>query len=206
MSQKLGHFYGKQLINYLPRAINSAYRENQELTLIVEPRKVYEVLFFLKNHTNSQFKCLTEICGVDFPSRGARFEVVYCLLSVTFNTLIRVKTIVDETTPLESVTRIFSGANWIEREVWDLFGVFFQGHPDLRRILTDYGFEGHPFRKDFPLGGYSEVRYDELKKRVVVEPVEFSQEFRSFDFESPWENNPLAPAFLDIDSSKKEEK
>lgn len=204
MSQNLGHLYGKQLINYLPKAIDSAYSENEELTLIVQPNKVYEVLFFLKNHTNSQFKCLTEICGVDFPRRGARFEVIYCLLSVTFNTRIRVKTMVDETTPLESVTSIYSGANWMEREVWDLFGVFFQGHPDLRRILTDYGFEGHPFRKDFPLGGYREVRYDELKKRVVVEPVEFSQEFRSFDFESPWENVNGKPIL--VDSSDKEDK
>lgn len=204
MSQKLGHLYGKQLINYLPGAIDRAYRENQELTLVVQPSKVYEVLYFLKNHTNSQFKCLTEICGVDFPSRGARFEVVYCLLSLTYNTRIRVKTMVDETTPLESVTIIYSGANWMEREVWDLFGVFFQGHPDLRRILTDYGFDGHPFRKDFPLGGYSETRYDELKKRVVVEPVEFSQEFRSFDFESPWENAPGKPIL--VDSSDKEDK
>jgi NADH dehydrogenase (ubiquinone) Fe-S protein 3 len=204
MSQKLGHLYGKQLINYLPGAIDRAYRENQELTLVVQPSKVYEVLYFLKNHTNSQFKCLTEICGVDFPSRGARFEVVYCLLSLTYNTRIRVKTMVDETTPLESVTIIYSGANWMEREVWDLFGVFFQGHPDLRRILTDYGFDGHPFRKDFPLGGYSETRYDELKKRVVVEPVEFSQEFRSFDFERPWENRTSQPIL--IDPSENEEK
>jgi NADH dehydrogenase (ubiquinone) Fe-S protein 3 len=203
MSQNLNHLYGKQLLNYLPGAINRAYTDKGELTLVVNSSRIYEVLSFLKDHSNCQFKCLTEICGVDFPSRNQRFEVVYCLLSLTFNTRIRVKTIVDETTPLESVTSVYAGANWIEREVWDLFGVFFHGHPDLRRILTDYGFEGHPFRKDFPLGGYKEVRYDELKKRVVVEPVEFSQEFRSFDFESPWENMSSRPNL--IDPSEKED-
>jgi len=130
---------------------------------------------------------MTDLCAVDYPERKARFEIVYNLISIRYNTRIRVKTSVDEVTPVDSVCDIFQAANWWEREVWDLFGVFFSNHPDLRRILTDYGFEGHPLRKDFPLSGYVEVRYDETQKRVVCEPVELSQEFRAFDFSSPWE-------------------
>ena len=128
-----------------------------------------------------------DVCGVDRPERTRRFDVVYNLLSLTHNRRIRVKLETDEETPVPSVVNVFSAANWWEREVWDLFGIYFSDHPDLRRILTDYGFDGHPLRKDFPLTGYVEVRYDDEQKRVVYEPVKLAQEFRRFDFLSPWE-------------------
>jgi NADH dehydrogenase (ubiquinone) Fe-S protein 3 len=143
----------------------------------------------LKYHTNTRFQVLIDICGVDYPSRKQRFEVVYNLLSIQYNSRIRVQTSVDEITPICSAVNIFPSAGWWEREVWDMFGVYFSNHPDLRRILTDYGFEGHPLRKDFPLSGYVEVRYDDSEKRVVSEPIEMTQEFRYFDFASPWEQS-----------------
>lgn len=142
---------------------------------------------FLRDHTQSQFKQVVDVCGVDYPRKPFRFEVVYNLLSHQHNARIRVKTYADETTPVPSVTPLFIGADWFERETWDMYGIFFAGHPDLRRILTDYGFEGHPLRKDFPLSGYVEVRYDDEVKRVVAEPVELTQEYRKFDLGSPWE-------------------
>jgi len=161
-----------------------------ELELLVDPSGIYPVLSFLEGHVNCQFASIADICGVDVPSRKYRFEVVYNLLSVRFNTRIRVKTYTDELTPIDSVVPIYAGANWYEREVWDMFGVFFANHPDLRRILTDYGFEGHPLRKDFPLSGYVEVRFDEEQKRVVHEPVELAQEMRIFDITPSWEQFP----------------
>ena len=130
---------------------------------------------------------LIDICGVDWPARESRFDVVYHLLSPRLNQRVRVKLETDEATPVASVVEVFSAANWFEREAYDMYGILFSGHPDLRRILTDYGFQGHPLRKDFPLTGYVEVRYDDELKRVVYEPVELTQEFRSFDFEFPWE-------------------
>jgi NADH-quinone oxidoreductase subunit C len=128
-----------------------------------------------------------ELCGVDYPERENRFDVVYCLLSLTQNHRVRIKITASENTLVPSATSVFSSAGWWEREAWDLFGIYFSGHPDLRRILSDYGFEGHPLRKDFPLTGYVEVRYDDEQKRVVYEPVKLTQEFRNFDFLSPWE-------------------
>jgi NADH-quinone oxidoreductase subunit C len=145
------------------------------------------VLGFLKDDANCRFQQLVDICGVDYPEREERFEIVYNLLSVTQNQRVRVKVATDEATPVPSATGVFRSAGWFERETWDLFGVFFSDHPDLRRILTDYGFEGHPMRKDFPLTGHVEVRYDEELKRVVYEPVKLHQDFRRFDFLSPWE-------------------
>lgn len=133
---------------------------------------------FLKNHTAAQFTQVSDITGVDYPTRNNRFEVVYNLLSVHHNSRIRVKTYADEATPVPSICSLYDGANWYEREAYDLFGIFFVGHPDLRRIMTDYGFDGHPLRKDFPLTGYTELRYDEEKKRIVVEPLEMTQAFR----------------------------
>jgi len=130
---------------------------------------------------------LVDLCGVDYPEREERFEVVYNLLSIHHNHRVRVKVSASEETPVPSVVRLFSTANWFEREAWDMYGILFADHPDLRRILTDYGFEGHPQRKDFPLSGYKEIRYDATEKRVVYEPVRLTQEFRVFDFESPWE-------------------
>jgi NADH-quinone oxidoreductase subunit C len=130
---------------------------------------------------------LVDVTAADYPEREERFEIVYNLLSLSHNQRIRLKTSTDENTPVPSVVGLFSAAGWFEREVWDMFGVFFTDHPDLRRLLTDYGFEGHPLRKDFPLTGYVEVRYDDEQKRVVYEPVKLTQDFRSFDFMSPWE-------------------
>ena len=158
-----------------------------EIICIVPSCALLPFLTFLKNHTNTQFKMLIDITAVDYPSRSSRFEVVYQLLSIHYNARIRVKTNVDELTPIESVSSLFPSANWFERETWDMFGICFLNHPDLRRILTDYGFEGHPLRKDFPVSGYVEFRYDDSKKRVISEPVELAQEFRYFDFASPWE-------------------
>jgi NADH dehydrogenase (ubiquinone) Fe-S protein 3 len=179
--------YIKSLISIVPRWIYKAHISKHESVLFVNAEFIVPLLTFLKQHTNTQFKVLVDVCGVDYPSRTQRFEVVYNLLSVQYNARIRVQTSVDEITPISSVVSVFSSAGWWEREVWDMFGVYFSNHPDLRRILTDYGFEGHPLRKDFPLSGYLEVRYDDSEKRVVSEPIELTQEFRYFDFTSPWE-------------------
>jgi NADH-quinone oxidoreductase subunit C len=151
------------------------------------------VLTYLRDQPNCQFKMLVDLCGVDYPEREQRFEVVYHLLSLKHNQRIRVKVATDEATPVPSVTGVFGSANWYEREVWDMYGIYFADHPDLRRLLTDYGFEGHPMRKDFPQTGYVEVRYDEEQKRVVYEPVHLRQDWRSFDFLSPWEGGGLLP-------------
>ncbi len=158
-----------------------------ELMLTIRRESIERVASFLRDDTNCQFKVLVDLSGVDYPERAERFDVVYNLLSVSQNQRIRLKVSTDEATPVPSLTGVFSTAGWYERETWDLYGVFFSDHPDLRRILTDYGFEGHPLRKDFPLTGYVEVRYDEEQKRVVYEPVRLTQEFRSFDFMGPWE-------------------
>lgn len=160
-----------------------------ELSIRVKRSALVRVLTYLRDDVHCHFKQLVDVCGVDYPDRDERFEVVYNLLSLTHNFRIRVKvTTAGEAVP--SVTGVFSTAGWFEREVWDLFGVPFEGHADLRRILTDYGFEGHPLRKDFPLTGFVELRYDDEKKRVVYEPVKLTQDFRSFDFLSPWEGQP----------------
>jgi NADH-quinone oxidoreductase subunit C len=161
--------------------------EHDELMLVVNAAGIVRVLAFLRDDANCQFKLLVDLCGVDYPEREQRFDVVYNLLSLRHNHRIRVKIRTDEATPAPSVIEVFSSAGWYEREAWDLFGILFSDNPDLRRILTDYGFEGHPLRKDFPLTGYVEVRYDETQKRVVYEPVSLVQDFRNFDFMSPWE-------------------
>ena len=158
-----------------------------ELTLKVSAEKIVEVLTHLRDDEGCQFEVLIDICGVDYPEREKRFDVVYHLLSLRLNQRVRVKIATDETTPVPSVDRRLPAANWYEREAYDMYGILFSGHPDLRRILTDYGFQGYPMRKDFPLTGYVEVRYDDEQKRVVYEPVKLTQEFRNFDFESPWE-------------------
>ena len=158
-----------------------------ELTVGVEVSELIATLIFLRDDAQCQFISLIDISGVDYPSRAERFDVVYHLLSPHQNLRIRVKVATDEDTPVPSATPVYLGADWYERETYDLYGVLFSGHPDLRRILTDYGFEGHPLRKDFPLTGFVEVRYDDEVKRVVYEPVELRQEFRNFDFQSPWE-------------------
>ena len=158
-----------------------------ELSLRCRPPAVLKVLSFLRDDSQCLFKGLMDLCGVDYPQREERFEVVYNLLSIRQNLRIRLKVPTDESTPVPSATGLFSSAGWLEREAWDMYGIYFSDHPDLRRLLTDYGFEGHPMRKDFPLTGYVEVRYDDAQKRVVYEPVKLTQEFRNFDFLSPWE-------------------
>ncbi|KAB2912505.1 MAG: NADH-quinone oxidoreductase subunit C [Hyphomicrobiaceae bacterium] len=158
-----------------------------ELNVEVPAAKIVDVLRVLRDDGQCQFEVLIDICGVDYPARAQRFDVVYHLLSPRKNQRIRIKCATDETTPVPSVIEVFPAANWYEREAYDMYGILFADHPDLRRILTDYGFQGHPLRKDFPLTGYVEVRYDDDQKRVVYEPVKLTQEFRSFDFESPWE-------------------
>ena len=165
-----------------------------ELMITIKREDILGVLKFLRDDANCQFKQLMDLCGVDFPEEDERFCVVYNLLSLTHNNRIRVKTWTNENTPVASATQLFSSAGWWERETWDLYGIYFADHPDLRRILTDYGFEGHPLRKDFPLTGYVELRYDDEQKRVVYEPVHLTQEFRTFDFLSPWEGvQPVLP-------------
>ena len=158
-----------------------------QLSIYAQAAAIAEVMTFLRDDPRCQFVCLIDITAVDWPSREKRFDVVYHLLSPKRNQRVRVKVEADETTPVPSIIGVFAGADWFEREIYDLYGVLFSGHPDLRRILTDYGFEGHPLRKDFPLTGFVEVRWDDEVKRVVYNPVRLSQEFRNFDFLSPWE-------------------
>ena len=158
-----------------------------ELSIVTSRDNLLALMKLLRDDSNCLFKAMIDVTAADYPERPERFEVVYNLLSISHNQRIRVKTSTDEDTPVPSVVPLFNSAGWFEREVWDMFGVFFTDHPDLRRMLTDYGFEGHPLRKDFPLTGYLEVHYDEEQKRVVYEPVTLTQDFRQFDFMSPWE-------------------
>ena len=174
-------------IKMCPKWIENVLYSKGETEYLLSPKYLVAFATFLKKHSNSQCKQLIDVTAVDFPSRKKRFSVVYQILSVHYNSRIRLKTHVDEITPVSSITDVFSSAGWWERECWDMFGIFFSNHPDLRRILTDYGFQGHPLRKDFPLSGYVEVRYDDSEKRVITESVEMTQEFRYFDFASPWE-------------------
>lgn len=181
----------KKIVDYLKQVLPfflSCAFEKETLVICVKPKDLIFILSFFKNHANLQYKMLTAISGVDFPYRKKRFEVVYELLSVRFNNRLRIKTSVDEITPLSSSVSVFSCATWWEREIWDFFGVFFENNDEISRILTDYGFEGHPFRKDFSLSGYVESRYNDKVKRIVCESLEHAQEFRSFDFSSSWSN------------------
>ena len=173
----------------LEKSILGVSESRGELSIEVKRNDIESVLTFLRDNVNCQFKQLLDLCGVDYPEREERFEVVYNLLSMSHNFRIRVK-VRTAGQPVPSVVGVFSTAGWFERECWDMYGVPFDGNPDLRRILTDYGFQGHPLRKDFPLTGFVEMRYDDEKKRVVYEPVKMTQEFRSFDFLSPWEGVP----------------
>jgi NADH-quinone oxidoreductase subunit C len=180
-----------ELGSYLTEARGNLIAASQmkygELTLTATVDNVIPLLTFLRDDPKCGFINLIDICGVDWPQREQRFDVVYHLLSPKQNLRIRIKVATDEDTPVPSACPVYPGADWFERETWDMYGVLFTGHPDLRRILTDYGFEGHPLRKDFPTTGFVEVRYDDAAKRVVYEPVELKQEFRNFDFLSPWE-------------------
>jgi NADH dehydrogenase (ubiquinone) Fe-S protein 3 len=174
------HKYGQYLMSCLPKYIQQFSVWKDELAIYIAPAGVIPVMTFLKYHTAAEYTQVSDITAVDYPTKDQRFEVVYNLLSIRHNSRIRVKTYADEATPVPSICDLYDGANWYEREVYDLFGVFFVGHPDLRRIMTDYGFDGHPLRKDFPMTGYTEIRYDEEKKRIVVEPLEMTQAFRNF--------------------------
>jgi len=164
----------------------SVSNNSDEHSIVLSHTKLLFSLTCLKLHTNYQYHILSCISGVDFMHSKYRFGVVYDLLSLTMNSRLRVKVFTNEITAIDSVISIFPSCNWWEREIWDLYGIYFNKHPDLRRILTDYGFEGYPMRKDFPLSGYVEVRYDQTKRRVVLEPIELTQEFRTFSFETPW--------------------
>lgn len=188
----------KDLGDYIAAALPQDVLETEvnrvgELSITARAASVAKLLTFLRDDSTCLFKQLLDVCGVDWPAREQRFDVVYHLLSMKHNQRIRVKVATDEDTAVPSVVPVFSAAGWFEREVWDMFGVVFAGNPDLRRILTDYGFEGHPLRKDFPLTGYVELRYDDEQKRCVYEPVKLTQDFRQFDFLSPWEGPGLLP-------------
>lgn len=181
------HTHGKFIMASVPKYVQQISVWKDELTLFVAPEGLVQLATFLRDHTATQYKQVVDLTAVDYPSRSNRFEVVYNMLSIRYNARVRIKTYASEVNPVPSLVPLFPGANWFEREVYDMFGIMFTGHPDLRRILTDYGFEGYPLRKDFPLTGYVEVRYDDEKKRVVAEPLELAQAFRFFDYQSPWE-------------------
>lgn len=179
---------GDLITENLPNDVLSYDISYGELTVHARAERILKVLTFLRDDPACLYKQLMDVCGVDYPERAERFDVVYHLLSPQLNTRVRVIVKTDEDTPVPSACDVFSSAIWFERETWDMYGVFFSDHPDLRRILTDYGFQGHPLRKDFPLTGFVEVRYSDEEQRVVYEPVELRQEFRDFDFMSPWES------------------
>ena len=178
---------GEHVATSLSDYVYAAEVTRDELAVDARADQVVRVLKFLKDDPRCRFEQLTDLCGVDYPERDPRFDVVYHLLSMSHNCRLRLRVGVNEDQPVPSATEIYPSAGWWEREAWDLYGIYFAGNPDLRRLLTDYGFDGHPLRKDFPLTGYVELRYDSEQKRVVYEPVKLTQEFRRFDFLSPWE-------------------
>ena len=186
---------GQTIVGALPGAALVHEVAFGQLTITVETSKIVEVTQFLRDDPRCRFVNFTDATAVDYPGREKRFDVVYHLMSPTLNTRIRLKALASETTQVPSIISVFPGADWFEREAYDLYGVIFVGHPDMRRLLTDYGFDGHPLRKDFPLTGFVEVRYDDQEKRVLYEPVRLNQEFRKFDFLSPWEgaDYPILP-------------
>jgi NADH-quinone oxidoreductase subunit C len=181
------HALGEAVVAGLPGAVSGYAVAFGELTVTANAPDIVKIVRFLRDDPRCQFISIIDVTAVDYPARERRFDVVYHFLSPRQNTRIRVKVETDETTPVPSIYAEFPGAEWFEREAWDLYGVMFTDHPDMRRLLTDYGFEGHPLRKDFPLTGFVEVRWDDEAKRVVNEPVRLAQEFRNFDFLSPWE-------------------
>ena len=186
---------GETIRTALPSAVTESSVAFDQLTLSVEVSKIVDVVKFLRDDPACRFVSFIDVTAVDYPGREKRFDVVYHLLSPTLNERIRLRAEASETTQVPSIIEVFPGADWFERECYDLYGVIFTGHPDMRRLLTDYGFDGHPLRKDFPLTGFVEVRYDDQEKRVVYEPVRLNQEFRKFDFLSPWEgaDYPILP-------------
>ena len=177
----------KKINSELNTKINSSIIKNNQIYLDIDNLDLIDVITFLKSNKDTKFKQLTDITAVDYPENTKRFKMIYLLLSHQFNQRIVISNLINENEVVSSLTKIFPSANWMEREVFDMYGVKFKHHPDLRRILTDYGFEGHPLRKDFPLTGYNEVRYSEDEKKVIYEPVKLEQNYRNFDYESPWQ-------------------
>ncbi|MBC7770807.1 MAG: NADH-quinone oxidoreductase subunit C [Phycisphaerales bacterium] len=182
---------GAHIASSMTNAIEGQEVAFGELTLTARADQIYAVITFLRDDPRCKFTTMIDLCGVDYPQRGKRFDVVYHLLSMQLNHRIRIKVATDEDTPVASIAGIYPCADWFEREAFDMYGIVFSNHPDLRRILTDYGFQGFPLRKDFPLTGHVEVRYDSEQQRVVYEPVKLQQAFRNFDFMSPWEGMTL---------------
>ena len=193
----------KKINSGLTTNIKSSKIEFNQLVIYSEIENIFEVISFLKNNEKCKFKQLIDITAVDYPKREKRFQLVYLLLSHENNKRIIIGSDIDEDTKVQSITNIFPAANWMEREVFDMYGILFKEHPDLRRILTDYEFEGYPLRKDFPLTGFTEVRYSEDNKKVVYEPVKLEQNYRNFDFESPWEGTKYINEQIKIDKNNK---
>ena len=177
----------KKINSELTTKINSSRVKHNQIYLSIDSNDIIDVILFLKTNENTKFRQLIDITAVDFPEKEQRFKIVYLLLSHEFNTRVLIEFDISEGEKVPSLTKIFPSANWMEREVFDMYGIDFKDHPDLRRILTDYGFEGYPLRKDFPLTGHNEVRYSEESKKVIYEPVKLEQNYRNFDYESPWE-------------------
>mgnify|MGYP005989585193 FL=1 len=176
----------KYLLDLAPTYINYIVINNLELSVYIKAKNLKSLILLLKNHNNLKFIQLVDLCGVDYIHKKERFELIYNLLSLKYSLRLKIKVKTTELQPIPSLNRVFQSSNWLEREVWDMYGIFFSNHNDLRRILTDYGFEGYPFRKDFPQVGFIEVRYDDKQKHVIYEPVELAQEYRLFKFLSPW--------------------
>ena len=177
----------KKINSELTTKINSSKIKHNQIYLLIDSDDIIDVILFLKTNVNTKFRQLIDITAVDFPEKEQRFKIVYLLLSHEFNTRVLIEFNISEGEKIPSLTKIFPSANWMEREVFDMYGIDFKDHPDMRRILTDYGFEGHPLRKDFPITGHNEVRYSEETKKVIYEPVKLEQNYRNFDYESPWE-------------------
>ena len=177
----------KKINSELTTKINSSKIKHDQIYLVIDSDDIIDVILFLKTNENTKFRQLIDITAVDFPEREQRFRIVYLLLSHEFNKRVLIEFNISEGEKIPSLTKIFPSANWMEREVFDMYGIDFKDHPDMRRILTDYGFEGHPLRKDFPITGHNEVRYSEESKKVIYEPVKLEQNYRNFDYESPWE-------------------
>ena len=192
----------KKINSELTTKINDSKIAHEQLYLIIDNEDLLDVILFLKTNKDTKFKQLIDITAVDYPENSKRFKMVYLFLSHQFNQRIIISSLINENEVVPSLTKIFPSANWMEREVFDMYGVKFKDHPDLRRILTDYGFDGHPLRKDFPLTGHNEVRYSEDEKKVIYEPVKLEQNYRNFDYESPWEGTKYIKEEIDNNDKK----
>ena len=192
----------KKINSELTTKINSSSIKHNQIYLSIDSNDIIDVILFMKTNENTKFRQLIDITAVDFPENEQRFRIVYLLLSHEFNTRVLIEFDISEGEKVQSLTKIFPSANWMEREVFDMYGIDFKDHPDLRRILTDYGFEGHPLRKDFPITGHNEVRYSEESKKVIYEPVKLEQNYRNFDYESPWEGTKYIKEQVNTDDKK----